>query len=572
MVLRRFFILLLLLAVPLWPSAAAPLADSLITTIEHLEEDTSTPLSLLQAQQQFAQGNATTADYQFLTFGIKEHATWVKISTHNPSTRALRKRLTAAQTWVESVDVYLVKEQQILYHWHSGDGQMADNHLVPTLGYVFDMELPSGDSDIYIRAASLDPLVMPISLTNVYEARALQTKVHVSMGVLYGILMALVGFNLLLYATLKHSVALHYSLYIGCFLVMNFGYEGFAFSWLYPHSSSFQNYSTLFFMVLHGASGLLFVCSYLQIPLNKSRFRQWVTSYSILGLIASATTVVLQLHILTAWIAFGFISLTTLIMIVVALLNVAKSVDARYLLLAVSFSMLGLLASSLSVLGVIPYSFYAYHGAEFGVVSEAIILAIVVAFRLRNIEQERISAQYLATHDPLTRLSNRRAFEAAAREFLQQPANINKPVSFIMMDIDHFKAINDSYGHHVGDQALYHIATLMGYQYRKGDTMARWGGEEVAILLPNTQLAAAVRYAEQLRLSVQNSPLIAESQRIHITASFGVSFCVNHGQTEILHDLYIRADKWLYRAKNKGRNRVEPSVDEVNASVPLAIL
>ncbi|KFZ38017.1 hypothetical protein HR45_05760 [Shewanella mangrovi] len=561
MVFRSFFIVMMLLLGSQTACASdKALHDSPISAIGYFQEEGLSPLALPQVTQRFNQGQFTHAKRQFLTFGINHHATWVRLSLYNPSQQHIRKRLVAAQTWVESVDVYLV-QQQLLQQWHTGDAQPADKHLVPTVGYAFDMDIPPGNSEIFIRGQSLDPLTMPIELMDVDQSRSEWMKIHVAIGVVYGILLVLVGFNILLYATLKHSVALYYALYIGCFIIMNFGYEGFGFSWLYPNSPQFQNYSTLFFMVLHGASGLVFVSHYLQISAKKSPLRRLLQIYIIAGILGGAISVALQLHILMAWIAFSFISLTTLIMIAVALLNFTRSIDARYLLLAVSCSMFGLLASALSVWGIIPYSFYGFHGAEFGVVCEAVILAVVVAFRLRNIEQERITAQYMATHDPLTRLNNRRAFEINATSYLQQTENLNKSVSFIMMDIDYFKAINDSYGHHVGDQALYHIANLLSRLHRKGDIVARWGGEEMAMLLPNTELAQAYSYAEQLRQALQDSPLLSEELHINITASFGVSSCINHGQHDTLSDLYKTADKWLYYAKNQGRNRVEPAHD-----------
>jgi len=362
-----------------------------------------------------------------------------------------------------------------------------------------------------------------------------------------------------LYISLKQIVALYYSFYIGCFVVMNLGYEGFAFSWLYPNSPQLQNYSTLFFMVLHGVCGLIFVASYLQLNRCKSQAYLMLKLFVAVGLVSSIVSIVLQLHLLMTWIAFSFLALTTLIMITVALLNITTSVDARYLLLAISCSMLGLLASVLSVWGIVSYTFSGFHGAEIGVVFEAMILASVLAYRLRNIEQERITAQYLATHDLLTRLHNRRAFMDVAGKYLQQPENHDKPVSFIMMDIDHFKAINDNYGHHVGDQALNHIATLLSRQQRKGDVLARWGGEEMVVLLPDTELPQAIQYAEKLRCQLENNPLTAENKQIQITASFGVACCTIDIKQNCLEPLFLEADTMLYTAKESGRNLVVPA-------------
>lgn len=546
-----------------WQTADASEYESqppFISAIGYFQEDGATALSLPQVQQRFQQGKYTAVARPFLTLGINRQAAWIRLSVTNPSSVPVRQSLIAAQTWVETVDVYLLRQRQLLKSWHAGDAGPASEYLVPTIGYMFDVDIPPGQSEIFIRGQSLDPLTLPIALTGIEQARTQQIKTHVVIGVIYGFLLALIGFNVLLYVSLKQVVALYYSCYIGCFVVMNLGYEGFAFPWFYPNSPQLQNYSTLFFMVLHGVCGLIFLTSYLQ--LNKSQ--PWLTwtlkLYVAVGIVSSIIAISLQMHLLMAWIAFSFVSLTTLIMILVALVNLARSVDARYLLLAVSCSMLGLLASALSVWGVIPYTFWGFHGAEVGVVFEAMILATVLAYRLRNIERERITAQYLATHDLLTRLHNRRAFEDIAGQYLQQAENHNKPVSFIMMDIDHFKAINDNYGHHVGDQALNHIAILLSHQQRKGDILARWGGEEIAILLPDTTLSHAIQYAEQLRSLLEHNPLTVESKQIQITASFGVASGINHMDGH-LDSLFRDADKRLYIAKANGRNQVAPTLD-----------
>ncbi|WP_428587235.1 sensor domain-containing diguanylate cyclase [Shewanella sp.] len=569
MMMFRSFIIFVMMCC--WQAAEASEHKPLmpfVSAISYLQDDSVTELSLAQVQQRFQNGDYIAVAQPLLTFGINRKTAWVRLSITNPTSMQLRQSLVAAQTWVESVDVYLLQHQQVLKHWHAGDAEPASDHLVPTIGYMFDVDIPPGESEIFIRGKSLDPLTLPIALTSIEQARSQQIKTHVVLGIVYGFLLALVGFNMLLYISLKQIVALYYSFYIGCFVVMNLGYEGFAFSWFYPNSPQLQNYSTLFFMVLHGVCGLIFLSSYLPLSRKQSPLSRMLKLYVAVGIISSVIAIFLQLHLLMSWIAFSFVTLTTLIMIVVALLNVAASIDARYLLLAVSFSMFGLLTSALSVWGIISYTSWGFHGAEIGVVFEAMILATVLASRLRNIEQEKITAQYLATHDLLTRLHNRRAFEDIAGQYLQQAENHRKPVSFIMIDIDHFKAINDNYGHQVGDQALHQVAVLLSQQQRKNDILARWGGEEMAILLPDTALPQAVRYAEQLRALLECNPLTVAHKLIRITASFGVASCLIDIKQNCLETLFLEVDHMLYIAKDSGRNLVAPAVATVGISPP----
>lgn len=111
------------------------------------------------------------------------------------------------------------------------------------------------------------------------------------LGIVYGFLLALVGFNMLVYISLKQIVALYYSFYIGCFVVMNLGYEGFAFSWFYPNSPQLQNYSTLFFMVLHGVCGLIFLSSYLPLSRKQSPLSRMLKLYVAVGIVSSVIAI-----------------------------------------------------------------------------------------------------------------------------------------------------------------------------------------------------------------------------------------------------------------------------------------
>ena len=243
-------------------------------------------------------------------------------------------------------------------------------------------------------------------------------------------------------------------------------------------------------------------------------------------------------------------------MIVTGLLCFSRVKDARYFLFAICCSMVGLCITSLSSLGILPYTHLGYHAAEIGVVCEAIILAIVVTNRLKAIEDERITTKFLATYDPLTKLYNRHAFEQAATKFFQQAKHYHAPLSLAILDLDHFKAINDTYGHHIGDMALKHIADIMKQAARTTDIVARWGGEEIVVLMPNTQLIDAHTLCEELRESISCSPLItADGESIVITASIGLASTKDYPTFSLL---FRAADEQMYQAKKLGRNRGPP--------------
>ncbi|CAN5267639.1 hypothetical protein BH11PSE11_BH11PSE11_27950 [soil metagenome] len=166
-------------------------------------------------------------------------------------------------------------------------------------------------------------------------------------------------------------------------------------------------------------------------------------------------------------------------------------------------------------------------------------------------------AEHLARTDMLTGLNNRRAFSELGAALLNLHRRRGDPVAVIMLDIDHFKKINDSRGHAAGDAALQHLSHLLRECQREADVCGRLGGEEFAILLPGAGLDDARMIAEKIRQRVADAPVEFEGKMIPMTASFGVAGVdTPHGE-HLLEDMLRQADALLYRAKEGGRNRVE---------------
>ena len=177
----------------------------------------------------------------------------------------------------------------------------------------------------------------------------------------------------------------------------------------------------------------------------------------------------------------------------------------------------------------------------------------ITAIALQREQHEQKLFQ-LATMDELTGLGNRRHFLQQADRELKRSQRYQQPMAVLMMDLDHFKNINDQYGHATGDQVISHFAGLCRQVLRTSDLTGRLGGEEFAALLPNTDSKAALAAAERLRAAVNENPLLVNGQSIHYTVSLGLS--LRQDSDQHVDDLLKRADKLLYQAKNLGRNRV----------------
>jgi diguanylate cyclase (GGDEF)-like protein len=177
----------------------------------------------------------------------------------------------------------------------------------------------------------------------------------------------------------------------------------------------------------------------------------------------------------------------------------------------------------------------------------------------QRVQQQRLEA--LALLDPLTGIANRRALELRLSHELTRSKRYNRPLSCLMADIDGFKAINDKYGHPLGDEVLAAFAQLLATETRaRIDLVARYGGEEFVFILPETPLAGAIAMAERVRARVASVEI--SSRKLRVTASIGVA-------TDATEDILLRADRAMYQAKQTGRNRVAVWADATREASPI---
>lgn len=174
--------------------------------------------------------------------------------------------------------------------------------------------------------------------------------------------------------------------------------------------------------------------------------------------------------------------------------------------------------------------------------------------RIEEIGRLQVALQELAVRDSLTGLYNRRYLDETLEREVSRARREGNPLSLVMLDIDHFKRVNDTYGHQVGDEALRMLATTLLADIRAEDVACRYGGEEFLILLPNMPLETATSRAEAWRKAVAELAVGLGNFNITFTVSLGVAAYPEHGKTP--DDLTRCADQALYRAKNEGRNRI----------------
>ncbi|MEJ2454078.1 MAG: sensor domain-containing diguanylate cyclase [Candidatus Thiodiazotropha sp.] len=174
-----------------------------------------------------------------------------------------------------------------------------------------------------------------------------------------------------------------------------------------------------------------------------------------------------------------------------------------------------------------------------------------------------IKLQEHAVTDDLTGTANRRELNKLGEREFVRAKRFNRPLSFLMLDLDHFKKVNDNFGHSVGDQVLKHIATICQSTIRVQDLLARYGGEEFVILMPETDIVGAKWLADRLCSNIRKQPYRDQNGEIPMTVSIGISAIQN--EDDKYEEILLRADHALYQAKDHGRNRVELYVEDQQA-------
>ena len=177
---------------------------------------------------------------------------------------------------------------------------------------------------------------------------------------------------------------------------------------------------------------------------------------------------------------------------------------------------------------------------------ESLLARLRVAERMILLQQQLVK---LANHDPLTDLYNRRAFFELANRKIRERSE-GSYLSAIMFDIDHFKSVNDKYGHDAGDEVIRIVARIAA---REGELLGRHGGEEFALILEDQSFLQTARTADRIRIAIEQTPIVVGGHTISITSSFGVA---QYHEGESVDDLLKRADIALYRSKHNGRNKV----------------
>lgn len=525
------------------------------------------------------------------TFGFRdEKAFWFHSTLFNESNNEQRWLLVLQYPLLDNVDVYLRYPDGRVDHLASGDMLPFSARAIRYRQPNFWVDLPQRtEVELLVRAESKSSMQAPLALYTFSAFAEMERDAQLGIGLYDGILFALFFYNLVLWISLRDSSHFWYMCHIAGFGLVMFCLNGLAFEYLWPNSPKLANLAIPLSMCLSQMAMHQFARVFLELkerwPLGDLISRGFIYAYALVGISAFWVDYRWSVKLGTIGVFPGVLAVLYQAFHAIR----AGYRPARLFLVAWTTLLLGTALYASISFGFVSKNFITEYGIQIGSAMEMILLSFALAYRYANLrsENERIvreaneqlernvsrrtaelssALEQLADansrlresnrRDALTGVFNRRHFREVFEHMMHQAAETRQPLGVLLIDLDHFKKVNDTHGHLAGDECLRVLARKLNDEVLgEGALVARFGGEEFVVALPAANSARVQEIAERLRQRICSEPVRYSGKEIHITGSIG-TFSVPLGFSFNPDDALHQADDALYVAKNAGRNRV----------------
>lgn len=562
--------------------------------------------------------NATQSNYENwqkitnkpLNLGLEQRPVWLVFKIKNTLNHNTEQLLSINNPLLKDVQVYQLHNSQLLSHNQIGDAYTLDERAIKSESLLVKLATPANsETTIFIKVKNNIGLRVPLTLWLPETYLAYKGKINLIYGLLIGFVFSLAMSCLVLYGFSRKIYFAHASA-ITFILGFSLAYLcGYGLRYIHPNTPALQQFMIPILLML---TALMFFPLQKQIchPKDSSLLKIQRVVVSILGI-----SLLFAWLFPNDVVAISYLSITPVVLIFYIVttficIRLAPSKPNKALLIALIFFLVVMLYFIIAVMGLYTFStstlafvFTCFFGSIFclcysvmklfilqrdeEVVAQQTLIAknsaqdallkerlelqektrqelesqvdertFELQVTLRELEEKNRELEQLNTEDALTGAKNRRFFDKKLVMELRRSRREQTPLSIIMLDIDHFKSINDTYGHIIGDQVIRAVSgTIKSYLKRPLDEVARYGGEEFVVLLPNTPNDGAQDIAEQIRAAIEKSTVTVANNEIKFTISAGV---YTHVADDINNPQIFTecADKALYYAKQHGRNQV----------------
>ncbi len=540
-----------------------------------------------------------------LTRGANQSAWWLYLELEHAVPQAEEWLLKVDFSSLDHLDVWQVRGATDLTPLYQGGDQLPfDVRPIKHSAFLVPLPLQAQEKTaLLLRVQTQGTIIVPLEILSKTAFIEEQESERLLLGGLWGGLLFLMLYNLFLYLNVRDQAYLYYCAYILTFVLSNMHLAGVGFHYFWPDWLWMQTGGVPVLFMISAMAANNFSRQLLDLKNRHPRLDRILFGFLVLEAGCVVLFPFLPFHLTFLTTAVVVMTMAFFMMAAGLLSFVEGYPPARYYFLAWITLFIAIVVFALEVLGVVQGSYLSKWGLQVGAAMEALLFAIAMSDRInlmkqqtlaaqeKLVEQEKIlrSAQEQANReleqrvdqrtrelakvvedlarvnekldrlnqlDELTHLYNRRAFNQRSVQLLAQCRREMRPLSVLLLDVDHFKQVNDRYGHLVGDECLRRVATLIRERVtRPQDFVARFGGEEFVVVLYDTHLDGALHVAERIRAEVQQMNMQWESRAVPLTISIGVCGGVPEAWHEVEHYTGC-ADRALYRAKSEGRNRV----------------
>ena len=540
-----------------------------------------------------------------VSLGYGKAAYWFRFAVTNPTESDIRALLEIAYPVLDRIEVYINPTSPTAESLVLGDKLPFSARPIQHRNFVVPVTVgPDEPTRVYLRVETTSSMQVPLIFWESNSFFADEQARSIFQGLYYGIVLVMILYNLFVFMAVGERSFLHYVGYITAMPLFLASLHGVAFQYLWPEATWWNDQAIIVFLNLTVLFGGTFSIGFINVSRSNHPFlNPWTLAVIVAaGVLAAAGLVVSYKHLILPTILVAFVGCST--MLVLSIIRwYRKDPAARYYTFAWVFMLFGGITLALSKFTVLPRNLLTENATQVGSALGVILLSIALADRLdrekkrvfdaqqklireerkarmaqekslqvqreantlleqrvqertRDLEHLNEQLTELSATDALTGLKNRGHFDRVFQSAVVRAFRFGEPLSLLVLDIDHFKKFNDTYGHLIGDDCLKMVAQcIRKFVTRPQDLAARYGGEEFVVLLPDTPATGANQVAERIRAEIERTAFPVSGDILHLTVSVGVC-TVAPDRADATKDIFRWADEALYEAKGQGRNRV----------------